>query len=148
MAKVILKLNRAKALRTALRKSTPQVADAARRGLRAGGLKLQRQSQLSVPVDTGNLKGSAFTRDETTSQLRPRIRVGFTARYALYVHEAPMSLQGQKRKGKTPAGKSRKGKYWDPQGRATNKFLERPFRQMRKEIIDTVRERVRKEITQ
>jgi hypothetical protein len=26
-----------------------------------GGLKLQRESQLLVPVDTGNLKGSAFT---------------------------------------------------------------------------------------
>lgn len=28
------------------------------------GLKLQRASQLLVPVDTGNLKGSAFTRLE------------------------------------------------------------------------------------
>ena len=29
-----------------------------------GGLRIQRQSQLSVPVDTGNLKGSAFTERE------------------------------------------------------------------------------------
>lgn len=29
-----------------------------------GGLRIQRESQLSVPVDTGNLKGSAFTERE------------------------------------------------------------------------------------
>ncbi len=28
------------------------------------GLRLQRESQKIVPVDTGNLKGSAFTREE------------------------------------------------------------------------------------
>ncbi len=33
-------------------------------GLVVGGLFLQRESQKLVPVDTGNLKGSAFTRKE------------------------------------------------------------------------------------
>lgn len=33
-------------------------------GLLVGGLFLQRESQLLVPVDTGALKGSAFTRKE------------------------------------------------------------------------------------
>lgn len=30
-----------------------------------GGLRIQRASQQEVPVDTGNLKGSAFTEKET-----------------------------------------------------------------------------------
>lgn len=34
------------------------------KGLLAAGLRLQRASQLLVPVDTGNLKASAFTRVE------------------------------------------------------------------------------------
>lgn len=33
-------------------------------GLRLAGLRLQRESQLLVPVDTGNLKNSAFTKVE------------------------------------------------------------------------------------
>tara|TARA_R110002110_G_scaffold11958_2_gene57070 strand:+ start:222 stop:644 length:423 start_codon:yes stop_codon:yes gene_type:complete len=53
------------------------------------------------------------------------VRVGYTAEYAVYVHEAPMTLRGKKRPKPT------KGRYWDPQGRATNKFLERPFRAMK-----------------
>lgn len=34
------------------------------KGLILGGLLLQRESQQLVPVDTGNLKGSAFTKAE------------------------------------------------------------------------------------
>lgn len=33
-------------------------------GLVLAGLRLQRESQKRVPVDTGNLRGSAFTRQE------------------------------------------------------------------------------------
>ncbi len=34
------------------------------KGLLVAGLFLQRESQKLVPVDTGNLKGSAFTKEE------------------------------------------------------------------------------------
>lgn len=34
------------------------------KGLLTAGLRLQRASQLLVPIDTGNLKGSAFTKKE------------------------------------------------------------------------------------
>lgn len=36
-----------------------------RQALLIGGLRLQRESQKIVPVDTGNLRGSAFTRIES-----------------------------------------------------------------------------------
>lgn len=56
--------------------------------------------------------------------------VGFTAAYALYVHEnmeiwpPGMRLKGKPRK---PPGK---GLYWDPQGIAGPKFLEGPAREL------------------
>ena len=53
---------------------------------------------------------------------RQVVTAGYTAEYSLWVHEAPMTLKGQ------PRAKPRKGKYWDPQGRATNKFLEKAAR--------------------
>lgn len=55
--------------------------------------------------------------------------VGFTAAYALYVHEnmeiwpPGMRLRGQPR----PKGR---GYFWDPQGKAQPKFLEQPARQL------------------
>ena len=51
--------------------------------------------------------------------------VGFTAAYALYVHEnMEMKLKGKSRR------KPGKGYYWDPQGIAGPKFLERPAREL------------------
>ena len=50
-----------------------QIAANVRKGMTFGdavylaGLRIQRESQLEVPVDTGNLKGSAFTEKETTN---------------------------------------------------------------------------------
>jgi hypothetical protein len=63
---------------------------------------------------------------EATSE---SVIVGYTANYALYVHEnTEMKLKGQKRQ---PPGK---GKYWDPQGRAQSKFLATPARELQDEI--------------
>lgn len=109
-------------------------------GLRKAGLRLQRESQLLVPVDLGMLKNSAFTRS-SHGGFQTVVTVGYTASYALYVHEkVGMVLKGQARtgfywsesaKGAGKLGQHRKGKYWDPQGRATAKFLEEPARRLR-----------------
>jgi hypothetical protein len=40
-----------------------------------------------VPVDTGNLRSSWFTNTNLTSQ-GPEMRIGFSANYAVKVHEA------------------------------------------------------------
>ena len=72
--------------------------------------------------------------------------MGYTTRYAIYVHEAPMKLKGiprsagggrDKKTGRFKKG-AKKGKYWDPQGIATNKFLEGPFRENRDAILTKV----------
>ena len=82
--------------------------------------------------------------------------VGYSASYALYVHEnreihpPGMILAGKPRGGKssgrnkatgrfTAGSKSkRKGYFWDPQGRAQPKFLEQPFRTLRSTLISNV----------
>lgn len=55
-------------------------------GLLKAGLKLQREAQLRVPVDTGNLKASAETRLKRAGK-KSSATVIFTANYALFVHE-------------------------------------------------------------
>lgn len=80
-----------------------------------GVKKLQRQLR--------KLRAQAGSSDRTS------VAVGYTASYALYVHEAvEMKLKGLPRQ---PPGK---GMYWDPQGRAQAKFLEAPFRQLAPEL--------------
>jgi hypothetical protein len=107
-----------------------------RRGLLRGALVLQRESQKMVPVDTGNLKASAFTRYELLRG-EPSYLIGYTASYALFVHEAiGMKLKGEKRQPYYIDGQKRggKGRYWDPQGQSGPKFLEGPARTKRREI--------------
>lgn len=122
-----------------LRKMQIYTPRAVERGLVAGGLFIQRESQLRVPVDTGNLKASAFTRVvPNAGSMYPGVIVGFTAGYALYVHEAVgMKLKGQPRP-KNLGGSSR-GKFWDPQGRAQAKFLESVVREKKSEIVEIVK---------
>lgn len=61
--------------------------------------------------------------------------VGYTAAYALYVHERiEMKWQG------LPRHKPGKGLYWDPQRRAQAKFLETPARQYQDRIGEIVRQ--------
>ena len=60
------------------------------RGLKKGGLHLQRKSQEIVPVDWGDLKGSSFIRNIGGSGFDTDIVVGYGnagANYAVFVHE-------------------------------------------------------------
>ena len=54
--------------------------------LKVMGLFVQRESQQIVPIDTANLKRSAFTRSSGRG-FKVEVRVGYTAEYAIYVHE-------------------------------------------------------------
>ncbi len=102
-------------------------------GLKKAGLRLQAASQNLVPVNFGVLKASAFTR-ATGSGWNTKVTVGYTANYALYVHEAvEMKLQGKPR----PQGR---GFFWDPQGQAQAKFLEAPSRSLRPEILQIIKD--------
>lgn len=73
--------------------------------------------------------------EEARRQTLKSVTVGYTANYALYVHEkVEMKLKGKKRPGKN------RGKFWDPQGRAQAKFLEEPARTMQGELGRVVAE--------
>lgn len=141
-----------------MRGARKKMATGVSKGLRIAGLTLQRQSMLLVPVDYGILKASAFTRAEGTG-FNTDVRVGYTAGYAAFVHElVAMKLKGLPRDGggskavqvgdKTRTFRSsKKGKYWDPQGRAQAKFLEAPFRAFRPILNQIVKDAVTEELT-
>jgi hypothetical protein len=97
-------------------------------GLILAGLRLQRESMGMVPVDLGPLKASAYMRS-VGSGFGTSVYVGYTAAYAMFVHEkVGMVLKGQ------PRRKPSKGNYWDPQPQASAKFLEIPLNDLRKEL--------------
>lgn len=67
------------------------------RGLVKAALLVQRESQKIVPVDTGALKNSAFTR-KVGSGFSTDAIVGYTQNYAIFVHE---NLEAKHAPGKT-----------------------------------------------
>lgn len=86
-------------------------------------------ASLMTPVDTSNLINSQYTR-VVKAGTRINGYIGYTARYAYWVHESPGTLMGQPRAhfGKTKAGVAfgggtLKGNYWAPNGKP--KFLTR-----------------------
>lgn len=107
-----------------LRLTRAQMESRVENGLKKAGLTLQRESQKVVPVDFGPLKASAFTRVQGKG-IKTVAVVGYTASYALFVHEqVGMVLKGK------PRSAPSKGKYWDPQGKGQAKFLEEPARRL------------------
>ena len=118
-------------------------------GLKQAGLILLRASQNIVPVDTGNLKASAFIRDDSQTPEQPAVIVGYTANYAIFVHEDLNALHGEAfnqayadliaaRKAKRGAkGSLRPFHSRGPQQQA--KFLEQPFRELRPQLKEIIR---------
>lgn len=78
----------------AFKKKQAKYAQGVSRGLRRAGLFIQRESQKIVPVDQGNLKASAFTRT-IGSGFNTEVSVGYTANYAVYVHENLDNAHGE-----------------------------------------------------
>lgn len=121
-----------------LKASKSEIGRGIERGLKRGGLFLQRESMKQVPVDLGNLRASGFTRSEK-SGIDTEVTVGYTAEYAAAVHEKPMKRKGQPRQGNHLDGQKRKGNYWDPASRGKNKFLEDPMKDAtNRKIINTI----------
>ena len=84
-----------------------------------------------TPVDTGFLINSMYQTVEKNGN-GLCLRVGYTARYAEWVHDMPGTLKGQPREhfGKTRegvelGGGTGKGNYWDPN--AEPEFLRKAF---------------------
>lgn len=82
--------------------------------------EILEEAKKRAPVETGQLRDSGHIQQIGEGH-NARFAIGFSAPYALHVHEQiAMKLQGQKRRGS-----GRTGRYWDPQGIATARYLSR-----------------------
>lgn len=104
-----------------LKKADVKIGKGLEVGLKRGGLFLQRESMKIVPVDLDNLRPSADTRNIGGKGFDTDIVVhyGAGANYAPYVHE---DLEARHKPGKTA------------------KFLEKPAREKRKDILNIINE--------
>ncbi len=88
MAKMIKIMGVSKVLRK-MKKATKGFEARAERGLKNAGLFVQRESMKIVPIDLGNLKGTATTDNIGGKGFKTDVVVhyGAGADYAVYVHE-------------------------------------------------------------
>lgn len=104
-------------------------------------------AQTMTPIDTSNLANSQYAPQIDMRAGKVTGQVGYTARYAKAVHEAPGTLKGLPREhfGKTGnqsafgpqqvvsfGGGSGTGSYWDPD--AEPQFLTKGFEQLKPSI--------------
>lgn len=123
-------------LQAKLKKKKKLYSEGIAEGLKMAGLLLQRESQRIVPVDTGLLKASAFTR-HTGKGIDCVVRVGYTQVYAVFVHER-MDLAHGKAYNEKHAARIASGEY-KPRGPSqTAKYLEIPLRTNRQRMIQIV----------
>ena len=122
-----------------------------RKGLSKAGLFIKAEAVERAPIDYGTLRGSAFSQISSISfSGQAFVKVGFTAKYAAWVHEMPMTLKGKPREdfGKTRegvsfGGGSGKGVYW--QG-GENKFLEKAVKWNLKQILNIIQTEAAKDL--
>ncbi|MEY0827929.1 HK97 gp10 family phage protein [Providencia rettgeri] len=127
------------------------VGDVERRAVRAATAGLivgASHAARYTPIDTSTLINSQY-RDARVNGVMITGRVGYTANYAVYVHNASGKLKGQPREdfGKTRDGVSfgggtGKGNYWDPN--AKPKFLQAGFEEARQEIDEAIKREMRR----
>jgi len=103
-----------------LNRRVEEIEGATMAGLLEAGMKIQAASQKRTPVDTGNLKGSAYTRKAQGGALS--VEIGYTANYAVNVHEIDM-----------------------PHAVGQWKFLESALRENEDAIVDIVQQKARVE---
>jgi hypothetical protein len=87
-------------------------------GLMQGALVVKRRSMQLTPHDTGNLKGTCYTKLIEHKGM-PVAEIGYTAAYAIYVHEI-------NRNYKKP------GTQW--------KYLETAMKEKQKEVLIIIRQ--------
>lgn len=137
MAKASVQVTGLNAVIKNLKLVKPNLGVKVGRNLKKAGLFLQRASQQIVPVDEDNLKPSAFTRNVGGPGWATDIVVGYTAAYAVYVHENLTTAHGRAYNVKY-AGQiaDKKDKSFHSRGENQQaKFLERPMRTLRKEML-------------
>jgi hypothetical protein len=115
------------------------------RGLRAAGLLLYRYSQLEVPVDYGILKVSGFVR-VLGAGWGTMVQVGYTAEYAIFVHENMDALHGELfniNYAEELAKKPKTGPFRHSRGQGQKaKFLSDPALDHAEELRDVIKKEI------
>jgi len=134
-----------------LKKAKTNLASGVGRGLKKGGLHLQKKSGDIVPVQLGNLKNSIFCRNVGGSGFDTDIIVGYTADYAVWVHENLNAAHGkvfnEKHAAEIVAARGTKGGtaaggMFNRGEEQQAKFLEKPAREERRTILMIIRTEV------
>lgn len=113
---------------TALNAELAQIKGKSMAGLLAGGAIVERRAAETAPVEYDKLVGSKFTRKAPDD---PNVvEVGFSALYALYVHE---NLEAKLKGTPRPSGL---GVYWGPSGRP--RFLALALQETSRDVINMV----------
>lgn len=99
------------------------------RALKSATYIIRTESATITPIETSTLINSQFDTIEVNGT-RVTGKVGYSANYALYVHNASGKLKGQPR----PSGK---GVYWSPNGEP--KFLELAANRTKELVYRTIR---------
>lgn len=120
------------------------------RGMIKGGTILFRAAQEIVPVDQGPLRASGSVR-KVGRGLKTEMRIGYSAEYALLVHESLEFAHGEEfniKYARQIANKDLQpwnGKAFHKRGpNQQAKFLERPAREKKTLIIKTILDEARK----
>lgn len=95
-----------------------------------------------TPIDTSNLINSQYISPARPTVTGQYVSVGYTANYALYVHESSGKLKGKPRssvesfttKSGSVAFASNEGNFWDPD--AEPQFLLKGFQEHMSEVND------------
>ena len=116
-------------LQEAIRKTEQIVgtitAEKAVRAIKSANYIIRTEAATMTPIDTSALINSQFDTIEVNGT-RVTGKIGYSANYALYVHNASGKLKGQPR----PSGK---GTYWSPNGEP--KFLTKAAEKT-KDLVD------------
>ena len=126
MSKMTVRVHGTRAVIAGLRKPINKYINEGKRRVGLACLHLQRESVKEAPKDLGNLHSSKFIRMMGTP-VKPVGWVGYSAVYALAVHENPRS---GKTGGKSPSG--RPYKHWARRGKW--KYLEDPYKREQRKI--------------
>lgn len=124
-------------LQEAIRKTEQIVgtitAEKAVRAIKSANYIIRTEAATMTPIDTSALINSQFDTIEVNGT-RVTGKVGYSANYALYVHNASGKLKGQPR----PSGK---GTYWSPN--AEPKFLTKAAEKTRSLVDSTIKKEMK-----
>ncbi len=144
-----------------LKGSQKIIGRGAERGLKKAGLFLLRESQKIVPVQTTNLRGSAFIRS-FGSGTKTDVVIGYTAKYAAYVHEdlekahgtqfnikyadliATRGQRGKRRRKQGFMHRVESDPYFKRGEEQQAKFIERPARDNRDKLLNMIAAEIKK----